>query len=98
MGNNKFPPFLRICSSTIGQFCPHRGTIPQKGGDIFVAHQFLCVLDIKFNVDYDFSIKHDLISWSDQLMDIHSLHQKKGAQFLKKGGKFFVSHQIFYVY
>ncbi len=38
------------------------GTIPQKRGEFFIAHQFfLCVLDAKFNVDYDFAIKHDLI-------------------------------------
>ena len=49
---------------------------------------FLCVLDAKFNVDYDFAIKHDLILWSDQLMGIHSLHQKGGHASSKKGGNF----------
>ena len=59
---------------------PKRGNNSSKKGGIFLLHtNFLCVLDAKFNVDYDFTIKHDLILWSDQLMRIHSLHQKGGT-------------------
>ena len=50
----------------------------KKGGIFCWPPNFLCVLDAKFNVDYDFAIKHDLIPWSDQLMGVHSLHEKGG--------------------
>ena len=96
MGNKKFPPFLRIRLPTVGQFYPNGGQFLKKGGDIFVAHQlFLCVLDVKFKVDYDFSIKHDLILWSDQLMGIHSLHQKGGNRSIKKGENFLFPTNVF---
>ena len=52
--------------------------IRKKGGNFWFPTNFLCVLDAKFNLDYDFGIKDYLIPWSDQLMGIHSLHQKGG--------------------
>ena len=44
----------------------------KKGENLLFPTKFLCVLDAKFNVDYDFAIKHDLILWSDQLMGVQS--------------------------
>ena len=39
VGNKIIPPFLRIRSSTVGQFCPNGEQFLKKGGNIFVAHQ-----------------------------------------------------------
>ena len=77
MGNNKFPPLLRIRLSTVGQFCPNGGTIPQKRGEYFCCPPiFVCVSDAKFNVDYDSAIKHDLILFFGWLMAICSFALK----------------------
>ena len=79
VGNNKFLPFLRIHLSIICQFCPNGGTIPQKRGEYFCCPPiFLCVLDEKFNVDYDSAIKHDLTQCFHKVMDVQSQHPKKG--------------------
>ena len=72
-----------------------RGHNSKKGGNFLLPTNFLCVLDAKFNVDYDFAIKHDLIPWSDQLMGIHSLHQKGGHNSSKKGGIFLFPTNFF---
>ena len=70
------------------QFTSKRGTrFLKKGGKCFVSHQFLCVLDAKFNVDYDFAIKHDLILWSDHLRGVQrwkNLFFGNFGQFLQK--------------
>ena len=49
------------------------GTVPQKGGKIFCfPPKLICVLDDKFNVDYDSVIKHDLNQCCDEVMDVQS--------------------------
>ena len=60
----------------------------KKGGLLLFPTNFLCVLHAKFNVDYDFSIKHDLIPSSDQLMGVHILHEKGGMIPKKRGESF----------
>ena len=45
----------------IGQNLPKSGErFPKKGGIVLLTN-FLPLSDVKFNVDYDFAIKHDLI-------------------------------------
>ena len=74
------------------------GVIPKKRRKVFCCTpNILCVLDAKFNVDYDFAIKHDLIPSSDQLMGVHILHEKGGHDSSKKG-EIFCCPPIFYVY
>ena len=62
LDNNKYPTLLQICVSTVGQFSQIGDDSSKRGGGYFCCLPiFLCVLDAKFNVDYDFAIKHDLI-------------------------------------
>ena len=50
----------------------------KKGGKKFCPPNFLPpFLDSKFNVDYDFAIKHDLNSWSDCDTDVQNWGPKR---------------------
>ena len=88
MGNKNISPFFE-------ESFPHLGKIDQqwtngsvKGGEICCfPPKILCVLDVNFKVDYDLSIKHDLILWSDRLMGVQSwknLFFANFGQFLQK--------------
>ena len=62
MGNKNIPPFFE-------ELFPRLGKIDQQSMNGSVKGEKICrcppkllrVLDAKFNVDYDFAIKHDLI-------------------------------------
>ena len=62
VGNKNIPPFFEESFPRLGKIDQQWTNGSVKRGEICCfPPKFLCVLDAKFNVDYDFAIKHDLI-------------------------------------
>ena len=62
VGNKIIPPLFTDPFVHFWPILPTgKNNSSKKGGICLLPTNFLCVLDAKFNVDYDFVIKHDLI-------------------------------------